>query len=80
MASPPLRVRCGGRITGSRKEEPSEENYRSLEFCYVSFVKHPTDSTVLYAGTVGNGAPDALVTKLNSVGSGLLFVQYGARK
>jgi hypothetical protein len=39
----------------------------------VSLVKHPTDSTTLYAGTGGNGAPDAFVTKLNSVGSGLLF-------
>ncbi|HEU4872435.1 MAG TPA: SBBP repeat-containing protein [Pyrinomonadaceae bacterium] len=38
-----------------------------------SLAVHPTDSSILYAGTSGAGLPDAFVTKLNSSGSGLLF-------
>ena len=38
-----------------------------------SLVKHPTNASVLYAGTNGTGGSDAFVTKFNSSGSGLLF-------
>ena len=36
-------------------------------------IKHPTDASVIYAGTASTGTQDAFVTKLNSAGSGLLF-------
>jgi len=39
----------------------------------VTLVKHPTDASILYAGTFGSGGSDAFVIKLNSAGSGLLF-------
>ncbi|HET6974899.1 MAG TPA: SBBP repeat-containing protein [Pyrinomonadaceae bacterium] len=39
----------------------------------MTLVKHPSDPTILYAGTIGSSFPDAFVTKLNSSGSALLF-------
>ncbi len=39
----------------------------------LSLAKHPTDPSVLYAGTIGSGFSDAFITKLNASGSGLLF-------
>ncbi|HEU4770241.1 MAG TPA: SBBP repeat-containing protein, partial [Pyrinomonadaceae bacterium] len=38
-----------------------------------TLVKHPTNASLLYAGTFGSGLGDAFVTKLNASGSGLLF-------
>ncbi|HEU4769511.1 MAG TPA: SBBP repeat-containing protein, partial [Pyrinomonadaceae bacterium] len=38
-----------------------------------SLVKHPTNASILYAGTNGSGNADAFVTKFNASGSGLLF-------
>jgi Calx-beta domain/Carboxypeptidase regulatory-like domain/Beta-propeller repeat len=38
-----------------------------------TLVVHPTDPSVLYAGTSSTFSSDAFVTKLNSSGSGLLF-------
>ncbi len=34
---------------------------------------HPTNASVVYAGTIGTSVQDAFITKLNSSGSGLLF-------
>ncbi|HEX2270283.1 MAG TPA: SBBP repeat-containing protein, partial [Pyrinomonadaceae bacterium] len=39
----------------------------------VSLVRHPSDPSILYAGTGASGVQDAFVTKLNSSGSGVLF-------
>ncbi|HEX7333951.1 MAG TPA: SBBP repeat-containing protein [Pyrinomonadaceae bacterium] len=38
-----------------------------------TLVKHPSDSSILYAGTGSAFISDAFVTKLNSSGSGVLF-------
>lgn len=38
-----------------------------------TIVRHPSNASVLYAGTNTDGSQDAYVTKLNSSGSGLLF-------
>ena len=41
-----------------------------------ALVAHPSDATVLFAGTSGNNSQDAFVSKLNASGSELLFSTY----
>ena len=38
-----------------------------------ALVRHPSNASILYAGTNTTGSSDAYVTKLNATGSGLLF-------